>query len=39
MFDRGFIKLAVNEDSHKVLDEFIFGLDQTIHFGHCRGTL
>ena len=27
------IKLAGNEDSHKISDEFDFGTDWTIHFG------
>ena len=32
IFDRGFMKLAGNKDSHKILIEFYLGLDQTIHF-------
>ena len=32
-FDLGFVKLAGNEDSHKILDEFDFGLDRTIQVG------
>ena len=31
IFDRGFVKLAGNEDNHKFLDKFDFGLDR-IHF-------
>ena len=33
IFDQGFVKLAGNKDSHKILDEFDFRQDQTIHFG------
>ena len=32
-FDRIFINLACNQDSHKILDEFEFQPDWTIHFG------
>ena len=31
IFDQSFIKLRGNEDSHKILDEFDFGPDWTIH--------
>ena len=30
-FDRIFIRLAGNEDSHKILDVFDFGADRIIH--------
>ena len=30
-FDRIFIRLAGNENSHKILDEFVFGTNRTIH--------
>ena len=32
----GFVRLAGNEDSHKNLDKFDFGLDRTINFGVTR---
>ena len=32
-FDRIFVKLAGNQDSHKISDEFEFWLDQISHFG------
>ena len=31
IFDLIIIRLAGNEDSHKILDELAFGADQTIH--------
>ena len=31
IFDQIFIRLAGNEDSHKILDKFDFGSDQSIH--------
>ena len=33
IFNRIIIKVAGNQDRHKSLDEFDFGLDQTTHFG------
>ena len=33
IFDRIIIKVAGNQDRHKSLDEFDFGLDQTTHLG------
>ena len=33
IFDRIFVKLAGNQDSHKISDEFEFRLDQIRHFG------
>ena len=33
IFDQIFLKFAVNQDMHKVLDNFDFRPDQTIHFG------
>ena len=33
IFDRIFIKLAGNQDSHKISDEFEFWLDRISHFG------
>ena len=33
IFDRNIIKAAGNQDRHKSMDEFDFGLDQTSHFG------
>ena len=32
IFDWSFVKLAGNEDIHKISDNFDFGPDQTIHF-------
>ena len=32
-FDRIFVKLAGNQDSHKISDEFEFRLDRISHFG------
>ena len=31
IFDRNFIRLAGNEDSQNILEEFEFGSDRTIH--------
>ena len=36
IYDRSFVKLAGNECSHKISDEFDFGPDRTIHFGVTR---
>ena len=33
IFDWIFVKLAGNEDTHKISDEFDFGPDRTIHLG------
>ena len=33
IFDRIFVKLAGNQDSHKISDEFEFWLDRISHFG------
>ena len=33
IFDQIIIKVAGNQDSHKISDEFDFGPDQTTHFG------
>ena len=33
IFDRIFVKLAGNQDSHKISDEFEFRLDRISHFG------
>ena len=33
IFDRIFVKLAGNQDSHKISDEFEFQLDRISHFG------
>ena len=33
IFDQVFVKLAGNQDRHKILDEFEFWPDQTSHFG------
>ena len=33
IFDRIFVKLACNQDSHKISDEFEFRLDRISHFG------
>ena len=33
IFDRIFVRLADNEDSHKILEAFYFGADRTIHMG------
>ena len=35
-FNRIFVKLAGNEDRHKISDEFEFGLGQTFHYGVIR---
>ena len=32
IFDRNFVKLAGNQDSHKISEEFEFRLDQISHF-------
>ena len=36
IFDRIFVKLASNEDSHKISDEFDFGLDRIVYCGVIR---
>ena len=33
IFDHIIMKVAGNQDRHKISDEFDFGPDQTIHFG------
>ena len=33
IFDRSFVRLAGNKDSHKISDEFEFRLDRISHFG------
>ena len=39
MFDRTFIKLAGNEDIHKILDEFDLGADRAVHMSYLSFSL